>query len=135
MTALTSLERAVFEKLLAGDSPILATLRRQVESAVVAKREMTGVGFFTTVSVLDPSIRLPDHRSLTIGDVFAEIDGLKNGAGFVLFVKDGGIHMLEGFSYDEPWPKEVGKFHVAYSTGEQRDPKEIEQLESSGPKV
>jgi len=45
----------------------------------------------------------------------ADIEGLAHGAGFTLFLRDGVIDMLEGFSYDEPWPKEVARFQVRRS--------------------
>jgi hypothetical protein len=30
---------------------------------------------------------------------------LRNGAGFVLFLTDGALEMLEGYTYDEAWRK------------------------------
>jgi hypothetical protein len=47
-----------------------------------------------------PTLRGDFH----IGDVSGELEGLANGAGFVLFIRDGRLKMLEGFTFDEPWP-------------------------------
>ena len=55
---------------------------------------------------------------MRIGDVYAEIPGLEHGAGFVLYIKDGYLDMLEGYSYDEPWPSSVEGFALHYSSGE-----------------
>ena len=40
------------------------------------------------------------------------ISGLRHGAGFVLFVDDGQLAMLEGFSYDGPWPQDIKEFSL-----------------------
>ena len=116
MLPLNRLERAVLEKLLAGDASVLGTLRQQLCAASVAKRELTGVGFFCTLVV--PSAE-PAVAEITgqgpFGDVEADIEGLQHGAGFLLWLKDGRLSMLEGFSYDEPWPSEVDRFELKYN--------------------
>jgi hypothetical protein len=43
--------------------------------------------------------------------------GFYHGAGFVLFVDDGVISFLEGFTYDEPWPEDAGSFELWYLKG------------------
>lgn len=121
MTMLTPLERAVIQKLLAGDDKILGSLRRQFEAAKVIQREMTGVGFYTTFAVPPEIDRLPGNRSFNFGDVEAEIPGLNSGAGFLLFVKDGALDFLEGYTYDEPWPDQVSSFELSYVRPDQRD--------------
>ena len=45
-------------------------------------------------------------------DVFAEIEGMDHGAGFVLWLEDGRITTLEGFSYADEWPEDVSAFTV-----------------------
>jgi hypothetical protein len=109
---LDDLERAVLEMLLVGDHPALVVLRRQMEHVSVAGRETTGVGFFCDLSVDDgcPTV----DRDFHLGDVHAEIEGLAHGAGFVLFVRGGRLSLLEGFSYDEPWPDTVRSFSLRY---------------------
>jgi len=54
---LTPFERIILDALLAGDLPDLAILRQQAMTASVTEREMTGLGFFTTLSVPDGSPR------------------------------------------------------------------------------
>ena len=53
---------------------------------------------------------------LTLSGVAAAIDGLRMGAGFVLFVQDGMLDMLEGFTYDGAWPDRVEAFDVGRLT-------------------
>lgn len=114
MTTLTELEGAVLDKLLDGEHLDLEILRAQVKALVVEKREMTGVGFYTHLSVPSSIERLPRKASFQIKDVTAHIPGLKNGAGFILFVNDGAVDFLEGFTYDEAWPDQVRKFELEY---------------------
>lgn len=121
MNELTLFERAVVEKLLDGEGEILSTLREQVSVIAVTKRQMTGVGFYTTFSVPDGARRLPGNPSFKFGDVTAKILGLNYGAGFLLYVQDGALHMLEGYSYDESWPEGEGTFELSYVTGLRSD--------------
>ena len=115
MSELTPLEKAVIDKLLRANGEIFTALRAQAELAKVALRKMTGVGFFTTLSIPN-NPRQIDGQSLQLRNVVAEISGLKHGAGFVLFVEDGVLDLLEGYTYgDEPWPKQITSFTLSYT--------------------
>lgn len=110
---LNAFERAVLEKLLDGNHPVLATLRAQLNSCQVSSREFTGVGFFTNLKV-DRSVKAAptSQPRIHVRGVGGNISGLKHGAGFVLFVTDGYLDFLEGFSYDEPWPPVISEFSL-----------------------
>jgi len=110
---LEPLEAAVLDKLLAGTHPVLAALRAQLAGATVKHRTHTGVGFFTDFAPAQDAIPAP-VRTLRFGDVRATIEGLQHGADFVLFVEDGLLVTLEGFSCDEPWPAEIVVVAVGY---------------------
>jgi len=113
---LEPIEAAVLQKLLAGDHPILVALRQQMPGLSVRAREHTGAGFFTEFSVANDGPRAPiPSGKLRFGDVEASVKGLRNGAGFLLYVDDGLLHMLEDYSYEEPWPDSVGEFSLHYS--------------------
>jgi hypothetical protein len=122
---LTPLEGAVIETLLSRDEPGYDDLRRQLASCHAASREMTGVGFYNALEV-DPSApSAPDSVGNPVGngrgfpdDVYADIEGLQHGPGFVLWLVDGRLGMLEGFTYEEPWPGEVEGFRRARGTDE-----------------
>ena len=118
----TDLERSVIEMLLAGNHPVLEALRRQFQVSSVTKRELTGCGFFTYFAVDRTAVASIDQESFRIGDVDATIPGLQHGAGFVLFVEDGYVDNLEGYTYDESWPASVSGFNLTY-TGGSRDVK------------
>ncbi len=102
--ALSLLERDVIAAILAPDHPVMNALRRQVERCQVASRQMTGVGFITELDVATDAAPAPVKPGrMDLGDVTATIEGLEHGAGFVLFVQDGVLDVLEGFAYAEPW--------------------------------
>ena len=113
MFGLNEFEEAVLAKMLTGDHPVLAILREQSARGRVANREHSGVGFFCHFE-LDrdaPALRGDFH----IGDVHAEVEGLAHGVGLVLFIREGRLSMLEGYTYDRPWPENIGGFTLRYS--------------------
>jgi hypothetical protein len=104
---MTELEKAIMSMLLAGDEHPLVALREQVHRASVVNRTFSGCGFFTEFSVPSEVARV-DPLNFEIGDVRLELSGVKHGAGVLLFVRDGVLSMLEGYTYgEEPWPEEV----------------------------
>jgi hypothetical protein len=123
MDDLTKLERAVLDMLLAGELPAAEVLRAHVRVGRVAERRMTGVGFFTTFAVPADAPRV--HGSFQLGDVLATIEGLTHGAGFVLWVKDGALGVLEGYTFDEPWPREILEFRLEYVAHREKDLKRL----------
>jgi hypothetical protein len=109
---LTPLENAVVDALLAKPGESFDTVRQQLAHATVTKREFTGVGFFTEFVLPEHATVRRDLPDATIGDVGAEFPGLQHGAGFVLFIRGGVVTMLEGYTYDEPWPTSTDDFRV-----------------------
>ncbi|MEY4550211.1 MAG: hypothetical protein RL685_6406 [Pseudomonadota bacterium] len=113
LNTLNELERAVLDQFLAGGHPVLATLRRQVEHARLVTRGSKGDGFSCHFEV-DASAPIL-QKDFELGDVHAELEGLTNGAGFLLFVRGGRLDTLQGFSYFEPWPSEIQGFALRYT--------------------
>jgi hypothetical protein len=110
--ALTDLERAALELLLAGNHPVLEALRRQYAHARLSRRTTDSGGFHCYFEVeADAPLVAQDFE---LGDVQADLPGLVNGAGFLLFVRRGRMDTLQGFSYLEPWPSEVSSFTLSY---------------------
>lgn len=119
MEGLNELEQAVLDKQLAGDHPTLGVLRIQAESARVVERRKTGVGFFCDFEVEAGAPTV--EGDFQISDVHGELAGLDHGVGFVLFVRSGRLSMLEGFTFDEPWPQRIRDFELEYD----REPREL----------
>lgn len=101
---------------LAGEGEALAILRRQLATCAVTARRNTGVGFYADLlpAAEAPSAQL-SSTELQIQDVYAEVDALENGAGFVVYIESGRLAMLEGFAFDEPWPSVISTFSVKYT--------------------
>ena len=112
----------MLSKLLSGDHNYLITLRSQASRARLESRELTDAGFYCKFDVPADMPRLPQKTNFHLGDVDASIDSLRHGAGFVIFVRDGAITTLEGYSIDEPWPNVVGEFALRY----QHEPRRLE---------
>lgn len=99
--------------LLAGQDPMLEALRNQYATATVTEREFSGAGFFTSFAV-DPSIPKFVPPDFTFGDVHIDLVGLAQGAGAVLFVRDGVVDFLECFTYADDWPPTLQLISIRY---------------------
>ena len=105
----------MLEVLLRGNDEVLSVLRQQAKQVQVSSRKMTGVGFYTEFVVPPDVPRVPGRPTFKIGDVNGTADNVKHGLGFLLYVRDGALSMLEGYTYDEPWPDEVRGLVLMYS--------------------
>lgn len=120
--SIIKMEKEVMMKLLDGDDDRLMILRNQYIRALAKKREFSGTGFFTSFEVPKDVKKLKTPKLVQLGDVVAQIMGVKDGVGFVLFIKNGTIDFLEGYVYgDEKWPNEVKEYEVSYLSGIERD--------------
>jgi hypothetical protein len=118
---LSPLEKQVLRKLLEGQSKKLQLLQQQAELARIKTRDSTGVGFFAELSV-PAELAIPELRKrFVLTGVSATIPGLAHGAGFALFIEEGRLMMLEGFSYDEPWPSKIEDFVLEFDQEAPRD--------------
>ncbi len=122
------LENNVLSWNLSGNHEILQELRQQYHSSRVKKRQFTGVGFYTDIVV--PHIIPPLHhkypvkKNFTIGLVGARprSGNIAMEVGFVIFVKDGYLKMLEGYTYgDEPWPDDFLTYDIFYFSAKESD--------------
>jgi len=116
MEELNDFEKAVLAKLLYGDHPLLAEIRSQAEKARLISRTNTGTGFYCKFMVPSDVAPLTYHKDFHFGDVVAKIEGLEYGAGFVIFIRNGRLDTLEGYSYEEPWPNILGCYDLHYLT-------------------
>jgi hypothetical protein len=107
---LTPLESAVLSKMLDKTGAHFEVLRQQLACVMVVSRRLTGGGFFTNFVIPPDANVRRDLPNQAITGVGAEFEGLQHGSGFVLFVSDGAVSCLEGYSYDEPWADAGTKF-------------------------
>jgi len=120
MTNLTTLEDRVLEMLLLGEDEALSLLRQQAKQARVSSRKMTGVGFYIEFVVPPEVPRVSGRPTFKLGDVNGTADNVKHGLGFLLYVEEGTLSMLEGYTYDDPWPDEVRGLILTYSSTQDR---------------
>ena len=111
--AFKQFERKVME-LIAREKPEFSgKIMAQYNKCRVTGREFTGHGFYTDFEVTDPADSLGEGYCNELGNLHVEFPGVSVGAGFVLFVRNGFIELLEGFIYgDEPWPERITEFRV-----------------------
>lgn len=118
---LNLLEKKIIEAILKyEDKKISKKLYEQYNVAKVKERKYTGTGFFTYFYIKDniKDIFL-SNESMQLGGIHAEVKGLKNGAGFVLYIENGRLKTLEGYTYNESWPEQaqISKLFVIKDDG------------------
>ena len=97
-------EKKLMLMLLAGNNFTLSELRFQYENSQVKFREFTGVGFFTHFSTKS-EIKPLAKRNFEFGDICGDLGGTKCAMGFFLFVRDGYLDWIEGFTFSiDEWP-------------------------------
>ena len=83
-------------------------IEKQYRSAKVTKRTNTGRGFFTDYEITDKDSRIDGSPDLMLGKHQWNLNGLKYGSDYILWVKEGLITCLESFCYGEDrWPDEI----------------------------
>jgi hypothetical protein len=98
-------EKAVMAGLLAGDDPLLKTLREQYAAASVRDREITTTGFVTRYDI-PASVAAIDRKLLHLDDLQLELEGTKSPADVSVHVHNGRLRSLECFVYDGTFPAE-----------------------------
>jgi hypothetical protein len=97
MITFTDMETAALRAIFAETPEVSSVLQRQLDRATVTKRENSGGGFFTDIAV--PEDAQPAECPKVLGyATHAHVEGLEDGFGFVLFMKDGKLHLLEGYA-------------------------------------
>lgn len=114
-------ERDVINMLLDGDHPFLDVLREQFAVSEVASREFSGAGFYLNLRVPGTSPRLPELKRLCISDVVGSIPSVLGGVGFVLYVENGVLSVLEGYTNGDDWDGAFEGYSLNYDHDGARD--------------
>lgn len=121
-------EKRLMRMILAGNEKTLETLREQYAIARIKSVESSDVGFFIRFLIRNQKNLNINNKSFEIGDVDGNINGIRGALGFILYVKDGFIEALEGYTnVVDKWPKSNQKITLTYDSGEERN---IEKLKS-----
>ena len=118
------LENEVMRMLLSGEHPMLNILKNQWENSKIEKVDLSGAGFFIKYQVLDNLLIIPNHVDFSFGDVYVDLIGLDDVIGFVLFIKDGRIDTLEGYTTGDIWPDKINIKRIYYLNNK----RELEKL-------
>lgn len=114
-------ENKLVEMLLDGENEILFKLRKQYEQSKVVLREFSPAGFYTSFIVEDRDELCLEGKSFYIGDVDGIVDGIESAIGFILFIKNGYISLLEGYTnIIDNWPTNE-EIRLTYNLGKIRD--------------
>jgi hypothetical protein len=106
--------------LLAGDDPLLASLREQYAAATVRDRERTGSGFVTRFEV-PASAPVIDRKLLHLDDLQVQLEGAATPAETSVHVHNGRLRSLECFVYEGAFP-ESPAIQAAWYYGTERFP-------------
>ncbi|MFV0503300.1 MAG: hypothetical protein ACK5LT_04955 [Lachnospirales bacterium] len=120
----------VMNLLLSGNSAVLKQLMKQYKNSKITDIKETGKGVFVDFKILDTSLKLNlkgVKKDFAFGDVYGEISTEYGDVEFILFVKDGYITMLEGFTYfSDGWSRVTNKTVFRYFNGD-RDINELDK--------
>lgn len=119
-------ERQIMTALLAGDDPLLETLRAQYAVATVKDRERTATGFVTKFEV-PPDAEPIERKLLHLDDLQVQLAGAKTPVDTSLHVHNGRLRSLECFVYDGNFP-EAPAIEAAWYYGTERFPAVDEKL-------
>ena len=104
-------EDEVMHRLIEEKAELSNILLKQYNNATVVNRKFTGVGFFTDFEISDKSLIIREPLNFEFGSVQAETPHLQHGIGFILFIRNGFIDFLEGYTYGEPFPTDFSSYH------------------------
>jgi hypothetical protein len=113
-------EREVMAGLLAGDDPLLASLREQYAAATVRDRELNATGFVTRFDV-PAGVPAIERKLLHLDDLQVELEGTKAPADLSVHVHNGRLRSLECFVYDGSFPEQPA-IRAAWYYGTEKHP-------------
>src|SRR5262245_59337790 len=97
------LAERLMPRLIEGNHPAPAALRQQLPRSRVKEVELTGCGSYLDFEVPE-DVPLTQPADFAGGDARLSVQGVKNGAGCVLFIRGGRLATLEGYTYgDDGW--------------------------------
>ena len=101
---LEDFEQQVVAALLAGDDPLLETLREQYAVSAVRAREVNTRGFVTRFDIPSTAQAI-DRKLLHLDDLQLELEGVKSAVDASLHVLNGRLRSLECFVYEGTFPQ------------------------------
>ncbi|MDY7093938.1 MAG: hypothetical protein SX243_13280 [Acidobacteriota bacterium] len=104
---LTELEASVLGRMFADNELPPRRGELHAEAVDVVDREFTGVGFLTELR-RSPELKLfKDGVSMRWGEVGARLNATKIETGYLVYVDNGYVTAIEGYTYGDEWPAKV----------------------------
>lgn len=105
---LLTVEKEIVKYFLSGKNISIDDQKSFLSDVFVRERDFTGVGFFTYFEKSEKLKVGNDAETYTFSKLGAKINQTLE-TGYLLYVKRGYIESLEGFTYGEPWPKNIDR--------------------------
>lgn len=108
----SALEQAVIGRML-GDrelNPARSTV--DFDNVTVSSREYTGAGFLTEFEPTQELKLFGDGVSLRCGNVGARLNVSRQETGYLIYVDDGYVTAVEGYTYGDDWPDRVEQIEL-----------------------
>lgn len=108
----TELEKTVISSMLADSevNPIRSAVN--FDAVTVSEREFTGAGFLTELERSEELKLFDDGVSLRWGKVGARLNVSKLETGYLVYVDDGYVTTVEGYTYGDEWPAQVEQIEL-----------------------
>ena len=116
----TPLEQAVLAAICDAHPEDRTAIEAQLSTATLSSRENTGAGFFTRFAT-DHNSSAPIEGERLRNGPYAEIDGMKFGMGFILWLEHGYADCLEGYAHGNESTTELTFEAVCFEITERPD--------------
>lgn len=109
---LNQLEKAVVGRFLRASKELLTRHPVDLDRVVVASRDFTGAGFLTKCQQDEHVKFFEDDVSLRWTGAGAYLGASKLDTGYLVYVDDGYLSNVEGYTFGEAWPSVVDEFSL-----------------------
>jgi len=104
---ITELEKIVIERMLVDRTLTPLKLAVDFDRVSIRDREFTGAGFLTEFERSEELKLFDDKTSLRWGKVGARLNASELETGYLIYVDDGFLTTIEGYTYGEEWPHQI----------------------------
>jgi hypothetical protein len=108
----SELEMKVIERFLSDPNLTFLTPSLRWEATKVKDRSMTGAGFLTEFEHSEELKVLGNGVSLRWGKVGARLSSSKIETGYLVYVDDGYLTAVEGYTYGDEWPPDIDRIEM-----------------------
>ena len=107
------LAHAVVCRILKETGAEMPVFEQQYACSEIVETTVCERGFYMTFRVKEGCPVAVGNGTKTFGTVEAQLPELSRGMGFILWVKDGLIHSLEGYTYEEKLPERAEGYRLS----------------------